>query len=97
MPGDDEQQRPPEVAEPLPRDPLSQEPGQPIAPAARQEDQLEPGRGRPIAPTPYSVGPPIPDSVINRMAGIGGLFLVVGAGVLVLIVLGLIIWFVVTH
>ncbi|HEX4215821.1 MAG TPA: hypothetical protein VIA06_21085 [Candidatus Dormibacteraeota bacterium] len=97
MPADDEAQRPPEVAEPQRRDPLSPEPGQPLAPAPQSSDQLQPGAGRPIAPIPSSVGPPIPDSVINRLAGIGGLLLVVGAGVLFLILLGFVIWFVVTH
>lgn len=97
MPVDDEEPRPPDLAEPRRPDPLDPEPAQPVAPLSNPQDQLQPGRGRPISPTPYSVGPPIPDSVINRMAGIGGLLLVAGVGVLALIVLGLVIWFVITH
>jgi hypothetical protein len=56
-----------------------------------------PGAGEPLVRESGSVGPPIPDAAINRLAGIGGLVLVGGGLLVALIVLLLVLWLVVSH
>ena len=64
----------------------------------KPNDELKPGAGRPLVEgPPESVGDPIPDRTINRMAGISGLVLLVLAGVVTLVVLVLLVLAITGH